>query len=727
MSRVNELKKFIKHDTQRRWTDEQILALTPKLRSELASYAEKDGKPVRRIHPELQELIAERGFTPADGRAAMTLMQDKTINPMIQSNAEWILSKGGNEIFTESESTLYMCNGDKVVRPLTPIPTNPSVPDRYPNLDVLTAFLGTLVSHKDGVWSNAMEQAWVKTFPTLGAAGVNALANFLSEILNTDDSWKSMPLTMKASMTGRNGAVFIRNVLNNLPREVYNYLNTKTVIEGMRALSKSDTGDWEYNMSEDGKFIVPEKVYEVRPHTKQDAAFSEEFPATFIYKGGWVPAARLPKVDPTSTASILAAKQKAVDVARGDSCIPSLIAKSQGFSGMTPEGAKILYFIISSTLECWRRGRVVDIRLTRDGDIVPLYCVLSYWKKQIIDNEFADFSLMTERGPWFFFLTAKRNSHLNVAVDIKELIVPAHNAKSVAIAFLDDSIKTKVDKNSDPVNHDLMSACVLPKDLPEEYVVKCPIYGTAFFPRDEVLIRNRQKGTKQEEFESHYRNVHVFGHGNASDFFGIATTFQDFKLVGATPGKKTLELVSIELECYSTREAWYRKVSSDINAIYQAVFNPKKTFSTISNLLVITKSKVSILSDLNGGSNPVGYSGKVFSKTETARKKFVLPGAEKPETTSGVPTTITTQAPAVKDDAPVMQSTKEPPKQVWRPKAFQAPPKEEEKAPALVDEPSQSSDSDDEGDGDQDEEGEEGESNEPDSAEDGNMVNLNDD
>jgi len=666
------IKQYVRDATTRKWTDAQILALSPKLRGELSRFATKDGKPIGKTSPELLELIERRGFMPADGRAALTLVQDKTINPMTQANSEWIASKGGNETFTTEKSTLYMCNGDKVVRPLTPIPANPARPDKYDNLDVVTAFCGTLVAHTDGVWSNSNEQAWVKVFPSLSASGVNDVACLVSRVLNDDEKWISLPQTARASITGRNGAVFIRDCLNGLSTALYNYLNTKIVVDAFGALIQAADGSWEIDCDETGKERVPTKMYTVLPKTDLDIQFSAQYPATFLYRGGWVPLGRMTKTDAKQTGSVLAARQKLIDTAKGDSAIPSLIAKSNGFSGITTEAAKIHYFLLSATIECWRRGKVANIRLTKDGDITLLYAALSYWQKKAEgDDRFT--SMNAYEGSWFYFLTAKRNAHLNVAVEVKELIISNHQESAVAVTYLNDTIKTKVDKTADPVNHDTASGFVLPMDLPRDYIVKCPIYGTAFFPLDSSLVRQKKKGTTKADLGKQYDSVKVYAHGNASDFYGIASSLEDLCLVGAEPAKEGLKLTPLSLVRFETREAWYGQVSKDITAVYQAVFSPKKTYSCITNLLVITKGKVTILADINGDdARSAPYAGKVFARGGYERKKFVLPVAG-PSTTSGATSVLTsTTSKAAPTSSSGLIDTMGPPPE--KKKAFVPPP-----------------------------------------------------
>jgi len=660
------IKQFINATSKRYWTDAQILALTPKMRAELSKYAEKDGKPVSKISPELATLIQQRGFSAADGRAALTMIQDKTINPMTESNTQWILSKGGNEVTTPEKNVLFMLNGERVVRPLTPIPTNPKVEDRYDNLDTLAAFCGTLVSHKDGIWSNASEQALAKMFPTLDSGGLNEVACLVAGLLNEDAEWKAMLLPTKASITGRNMAVFIRSALNNLSRTVYNYLNTKIVIGVFGVIVKAEDGTWEFTQDDEGELRIPSKLYTSLAKTPADIQFSTEYPATMIYRGGWIPRGRLPKVDVDQTSSLLAARQRAVDVVKGDVCMPTLLAKSAGFSGITLEGAKILYFCISATLSAWKRGKVADIRLVRDGDITPLYCSLSYWQQQI-KNQFKEEgseksdhpyeAMELHTGPWFYFMTAKRNAHLNVPVAIKELITHSHHEGAVAITYLDDTLKTSVDKTSGPVNHDVASATVLPADLPFDFIVKCPIYGTAFFPNDSALTRSQQKGTSKGEVGGQYTRVRVYEHGNAMDFMGIASTLEDLSLVGVENEKKgketVIKFVPIPLKYFPDRKSWYTRVSTDINSVYQAIFSPKKTYSPISNLLVITKGKVSVLQDLNSENAMSTFAGKVFVKGGFERKKFTPPAPTITAATGEKPVITTTPVTSVVAEKPM--------------------------------------------------------------------------
>jgi len=631
------IKKFITETATRKWTDAQIQALSPKLRLELSRYAERDGKPITHCSAEIQDLIKKRGFSPADGRAALAMLQDKTINPMTQSNSEWVLSKGGSEVFTPTTSTLYMLNGEKVSRPLTPIPSNPKMLDNYKNLDVLTALIGTFVAHTDGQWARANEQAWVKVFPSLRASGVGEVADLLAVILNENEMWTSLSQTSKAAVTGRNGAVFIRNALNSLSQVLYNHLNTVLMAEAFGVIEYDKvSNEWYVCLNEDGNESVPLKVYETKAKTELDKAFSKKYPCVLLYNGGWVPDARLPPVDPTQTTSILLARQKSVDVTKGDSCIPSLLAKSQAFCGLTNETAKVLYFMIGATLECWRRGKVVNIRLRQDGDITPLYCALTYWQERAKKDEM--FAAMTTTDSWFYFLPAGRNSHLNVAPAIKELILYNHQAAAVAIAYLNDGIKTKTEKAADPVNHDAASYYVLPPDLPTEYIVKGPIYGMAFFPNDDALKRVAMKGTSKDPPGKQYNGVRVYAHGNAMDFIGIASTLENLSLVGSElVGKATMVFVEIPLKEYTTRKAWYERVVADINMLYKSVFNPRVGFSPLCNLLVITKGKVTMLQSLEDDATVMGYQGKVFVRAGVAKRKLVIPGEQHENTAMKVP------------------------------------------------------------------------------------------
>jgi len=713
----NELRSFVTDNKKRAWTDDQIRALTPKQRNSLGKYSAFQGKSISSIDSELQALIDARGFFPGDGIAALKMMQEIPYNSMTQMESDSVVSKGGSQVTTLNDITLYTLSGEKVVRPNTPVPANPENSDRYSNLDVLAAFVGSLVSQSKGEWKIESPDRWVIMFPLLKIAGLNTVAQFTQKLLNTSPKWQAMRTIDKTSVTNINEAKFIRDTLNNLDVDAYNYLNTLICVEALCVVyyDKVDK-DWNITLGVDDKPLVPAFVYESKVKTRADQEFSDDYPAVFIYKGGWAPPARVLKVtDWGSTANIAAVTQKVVQVAGGGGSMPSLLASSLGFSGMTTEASQKLLFIIGATLSCWAGSRVVDIRLTSDGDIGPLYAALSYWQSQ----KFGEFAKMPDKNvtPWFCFLTSRRNVGINSAAAIRETIRDKHRSEAVAICVLKDQLKTKANKDDPVVDHDANSLEVLPGDLPTDYIVKTPIYGAAFFHKDNDVIRSFIKTSTPFKVPEQYNNVRVYAHGSARNFLGVASTFPSCSLKGIeyekTKKGPVPKLVDIPMKEFVTRESWYRNVNDSLLKVLAAMFNPKKTYSPLANLLVITKGKMNMLVSVTDDAES-GFAQKVFVRQTKEKMKFMI-GMAPVSTDSFRPVVDST----VQKEEPVNKKETNPEQQIVVPDQH-----EDEKGD------SSSGDEDDDGaeDGTEDEEGESEEKKQEDDLVDQTMMsNLNDD
>jgi len=631
----------IEGSTKGKWTLEQIASLKPAQRQSLAAYS----PGVTEVKDtELIELIRVRGCTVADSLAAMTMVQGPKVTLVKQTREEVVLSKGGMTFGTEKKLTTVLPTGDKYEAANTPIPCEGL--DRWPNIDAVSALLSDLVALDGEKWVERKIDGY-KAFPQVKMAGLRKAGRVLAKILENTDAWKNMEAKDKLSTSGITLMKFVRSAIASLTETQFNYLNTIIVVDIYGVIEKGRDGNWLIGEDADGNEL-PKHFYTEKEKTSSDNVLMAQYPSVFLYKGGWVPKVKAVQVDPNLTSSVLLAQQKLIEFAGGDSNPPSILASGKDFTSMITESSKRLYFLLSATLASWAKGKVVDIRLTSDSEIHQLWSILSYWQSKIVMEKPEVFQQMTiyPVTDWFNFLPASRNKGLNVAPDIHALIRSRHRETAVAVCYLKDGIKTKTSADGPPPDHEQNSYFVLPDDLPLEYIVKCPVYGAAFFPKDDSVIRTLGKSSAKESPQKEaqkkiYQNLEVYAHGTAKGLYGVVSTFAELELIGRKmDGKKPL-WVKVKLLKFPTRADWYRRVAKDILEVYAAPFKPVVRYSPICNLIVMTKGKMMLqLQDVNGEDGVITVE-KTFQKT--MERKAYRPGTLTTVVTPPVPV-MTTQS-----------------------------------------------------------------------------------
>lgn len=621
------------------WTLEQIMALSDKQREKLAAYV-PGAVPVN--DPHLEKLIQERGWRTADSLLAFRVKSNPKYSFSKQTNEEIVMSRGGAIETSLKQVKVTLPTGEVYVTPNTPIPANHAFPDKYDNVDAVAVFVSSLVETKDGKWVPTRIDKW-SCFTVMKIVGLKKVANALCTILNHSDSWKSREQTERLSTTGVTALKFIRTIVSQLTEAQFDYLNTLIVVEAFGVLEKDDTDSWVYGEDEHGE-TLPTSFYEEKELKKHHMKFLSDYPAVFIYRGGWVPKVKIAKTDLALTSSMEAIHKKVSEFSGGDKSAPSLLASAKGYSSMPVSGVKKIAWIVSAVLGAWARGSKVDIRLTSDGDINPLWVLLSYHQNNIVTHKPALFEEINKLPveDWFTFLTSHRNTSLNLPAHIQALVRGKHRKDAVAIGWIKDALKTKTDKKDNAPDHDANSWNVLPQDLPENFIIRCPIYGDAFFMHDEDIARSQQKKSAIETFagkarKSTYDKVQVYAYGSARGFYGVASTVDAF-LVGI----ENKEWVKVEMERFTKRKEWYGQVQKDLVAVYGAPFRPVVRYSPISNLFFFTRGRVNLISQLITEEGDLVQAGKVFQAVSLKKKAFTSKFGAK-----SVPTSTADQLPKV--------------------------------------------------------------------------------
>jgi len=629
--------------------------------------------------PFLEDLVKLRGWSPADSVLAYSLIQTSKVAIKKQTMEEVVMAKGGMIVGSPKEITMTLPTGDKVRVPNTPIPSSGET-DRWEYIDPVTGLVADIVQVDGDKWVPKKCDAW-KVFPSLNLTGLRKVATVLCVILNSTDEWKGKDATERAGTTGIAHMKFIRTAINSISEEQFNYLNTLIVVDMFGVIEKKE-GVWVLGEDMDGK-EYPRSFWTTKAKKKGDEKLLSSYPEVFLYKGGWVPKVKTVQVDTGLTSSVVLAQQKLIEFAGGDSGPSKLLASGKDFTSMLSENGKKIYFYLSATLAAWARGCVVDIRLISDGDIHYLWSVLSYWRDRISKDstEFADMQ-KHDIVDWFNFIPAARNKSLNVAPEIYAVIRTRHREGAVAVCCLKDELKTKVDKNAPPLDHERNSFNVLPADLPAMFIIKCPIYGQAFFLKDGDVVRMMQKGsTKDEKFDrSLYESVKVYSHGSARNFYGVASTLSDLSLMGRTVEKGVSSWTPVKLEQYVTRKAWYARVAKDILEVYAAPFRAVVRYSPICNLLVITKGKLNIkLQDVNGEEGAITVD-KVFHRSVEKKPYRIGENVDPSPSSTATPYVPLSSAPIPSQKAYIVkEAEKDSTPKVYVPMAKEKDEPEEEK------------------------------------------------
>lgn len=638
------LLNFSENVAKRSWTDEEIRSFTFAERKSLVAYKPGVSEPP----PKIKALLArkEGAWTKADAMFAATVNQSGSLDLSRRTFEEAAVSQGGSVEATDKTITFYALTGERYSVVNTPIPQEPKEVDNYENLDNVSSLCASVVHVHGGKWECKNEAVWNPVFPGVSTAGIIHLASAVKSLLNDCEDWKAMKETGKSSTTGIVALRFVRRQLNKLDKWSYDYINTIICVDVLRVMYKDEDGAWCLSLDDDEKSLIPQKVWTQRSKTPEHKKIMKKFPCVFTYNGGWVPPARVPlPVDP-SLGDVIVAHQKVREFENGGDSAPALLASMKDYTGMITDNFKRIYFIVSAVLGVWSLGKVVDVRLTNDGDLNTLWVLLNYWCEKIkseLDAEVPNSMFLAMKdvnSEWFKFLPASRDSVGNPSITIKKSLINNHREGAVAVGVSKARLHTKAEKD-EIVDHEDHAFTVLPVDLPSSYVLKCPVYGSAFFLRDPAVQKVLAKKTVLKEDIQRYQKVIVQAFGSARDFQGVVTTLENFSLVGQQVEKivpasvktdgssdtpsvvaRTIvkrRFVKVPLTVVPTLKEWYFAVLRSLGNVYSAPWKPVSRFSPITNLLLVSKGKVSLVnSDLGGEGS--GFQGQVFPKSTKSRQ-----------------------------------------------------------------------------------------------------------
>lgn len=638
----------------RKWSDKQIESLGETDRKALAKYNPK--LTANGISVALQQMISKLGFSPADGIYAASLRNvRKTLHLSNVTPGEAIV-QGGHVVVDKDTVTVVRTSGVQTL-PNTPILGNIDEPDLRSNLDNVTAICSCIVKVSKGNWVDNNSQEWSDRF-NVSPAGMKMLAESVIHVLTHSKDWTALSPISRQGITGIPMMRFIRRVLNNTTKSNYDLLNTIIVVDALQVVKRGRKGAWLKVTDAEGKPVVPDAAYTIRPFSPKDKGAIRDYPCVFNYTGGYIPGVKAFQSSPdtTSTSAMASFNQEVGTWAQGSNSPVTLLASGKGYATQLTDNTKRQLFLISASLSAWTEGMPVLIRLPSLGDFVPVLSSLQYWQKKILDQSPEMFKRILEysdgeQKAWFKFILPNQSKTINNPQVMAHCVSKSEPGFAV-IFVMDVSLPQKSDKAQQEPDWDTYSFTAIPPELGAHYIGITTVYGPAFFSKDvameKVLKSKSSSGTKPLE------GCHVYSFALAKDFQAVISSFPSLALVGreltrvvvpvttAVPTSATsttttpspsVPPVSVTQEqwvqfrpvYHATRASWYETVKRDIYSLLEFPWRPVVRSSPIVNLLFITKGKAELNTAMWVAGGGSAFVGKVFAPEKGTNIVFEAP------------------------------------------------------------------------------------------------------
>lgn len=628
--------QFVKN-SERKWKDAEIENLPDSDRRMLAIYNPTITKTG--ISENLRSLIAERGFSPADGIFAAGLKHMKKTLSLSSVTPGEAAVQGGHIVVDKDFVTVIKTTGTQTL-PNTPILGHIDEVDTRSNLDTLTAICCSIVRVSKGVWVDNRSQDWSDRY-AVSPAGMKKLSDALIIVLTDSVLWKSMSTIARQGVTGIPHMRFVRRVLNSLPKCDYDLLNNIVVVDALEVIKPGKKSQWLKTVDSHGKPIVPESTYEMRAFNSKDKKALRFYPCAFTYIGGFVPPVKpfSSSPDVSSTAAMASFNREVSQWVQGSTSAITLLASGKGFATQLTENTKRQLFMISATLSSWTEGVPALIQLASLGDFVPILSSIQYWQKKILDQKPALFDGMLkysdgEEKPWFKFTLPNVNQIINNP-QIMTHCVNRPEPGWTTIFVMDASLPQKSEKSQQDPDWDTYSFTAYPTHLGEKYIGMCTIFGPAFFPNDTAM--EKQLKSKSVSHCKPFVGCHVYSYGLAKDFQGIISSYSSLKLVGRhlveVPGadkviSKVEDWTIITPVLCETRAGWYERVRRDLYSMFEFPWRPVTRSSPIVNLLFVTKGKAELNTSMWMAESGSAFVGKVFPQPKGSNIVFKAPKSD---------------------------------------------------------------------------------------------------
>jgi len=636
------------------WSDKQIESLGETDRKALAKYNPK--LTANGISVALQQMIAKLGFSPADGIYAASLRNvRKTLHLSNVTPGEAIV-QGGHVVVDKDTVTVVRTSGVQTL-PNTPILGNIDEPDLRDNLDNVTAICSCIVKVSKGNWVDNNSQEWSDRF-NVSPAGMKTLAEAVIYVLTHSKDWTALSPIARQGITGIPMTRFIRRVLNSTTKSNYDLLNTIIVVDALQVVKKGRKGTWLKVTDAEGKSVVPDSAYTIRPFNAKDKGAIRDYPCVFHYAGGYIPGVKAFQSSPdiTSTSAMASFNQEVGTWAQGSNSPVTLLASGKGYATQLTDNTKRQLFLISASLSAWTEGMPALIRLPSLGDFVPVLSSLQYWQKKILDQTPEMFKRIVEYSPdgeqkaWFKFILPNQSKTINNP-QVMAHCVPKAEPGFAVIFVMDVSLPQKSDKAQQEPDWDIYSFTAIPHELGAHYIGITTVYGPAFFSKDvameKVLKSKSSSGAKPLD------GCHVYSFALAKDFQAVISSFPSLALVGrelirvvtptttasTTSSTSTTSTVPVQPPVsvtqeqwiqfhpvhHATRASWYETVKRDIYSLLEYPWRPVVRSSPIVNLLFITKGKAELNTSMWVAGGGSAFVGKVFPPEKGTNIVFQAP------------------------------------------------------------------------------------------------------
>lgn len=620
--------EFVKDNQPSNWTREDFLSMT---RKDLRYFAVWNG--VACVLPKsYAERIAAKPMNVAAAALATEVYSTNESRNVASVRPETHLNTNGGS-FTYYPKTVEQVklSGPVSIRQNAPIPARFEETERYSNLVAVSAFSQT-VKVKDGVWrSNVNIDSWNKVCGhqdcEIDVPKLKAFSEQLVGLLSKDGVWLSMSQVARNAVTGGEAMCFVREALNRLEPDLYDWINTKIVCEVLRTFYRV-RDKWAFTLKSGKKErLISEKCYEKKkPSDKLARTLAGKYPGCYWYKGGVAPSAQFPSIegDLKSTLSNVA---KATEILGSDSSTSAILAQMRGYSALTDDYGKRIQWILGTVLGLWSTGKEAAIRLTTTGDVDLLASSLNKWRAKIKADLPEKFCTVTSEGMTvnsmkFSFILAQSKDKFKVNVIFHPLIRSRVPAGAVIVYYNEASLPSSHTKGEKP-DYDMLSSNLVGEDIRgisqelgsdrqdlgeqgkvevgevNDYVVYTIIYGAAPFQSDPAVQRAMVSRTLKIGMWK--KPVRVYSWGTAAKFHGVLTTLPAYQLIGwgmekvgdsyVLPERESSnKFVSIRPAQVITQEEWYRKVAVDARMQPFAFLNPISRYSPISNLPFMSKA-----------------------------------------------------------------------------------------------------------------------------------------
>lgn len=586
------------------WTTEELKAIDKKI---LHKMARSNGDATVGIPEEIKKQMKAKGFSDLDRKHAMEMLETSEEKSTAHSRPEAFLNTNGGRMHYKPDTVVYTAlSGEVKERANSPIPAEFGEAEARSNVIQVAALCSQFVSVQAGEWKSSVNLVpYVTHFKgtELNTAALPMLTTKICVILNEDNVWDTLPLVIRAGVTGIAAMVFVRQALNRCSRSSYDVLNTSIVCDLFRVFQKVGQ-QWIRVMKDKKTPLLPDSMYEVADCDDETfEVLQDSYPGCYRYLGGELITPYMPEADGTLSSALRAAQRMRELQGPSDSTT-AILAGMRGYSGLTDEFGKRVQSCVSIVLYLWSLGRKVDLQLLTVGDISIFQSSFTYWRSIITNKEKPLAHWNSELACDLIYLLPGVEDMQKIPQAYRSFIRDYPRDDAVSVHWTKVQLPTAEEKKK-VIDYDKSSELIVPRYAhPRDFVAFTTIFGAIPFPQDPLTARRVQQSLcpldwYQRPDSKKVTDLYVYKHSNCSGFRGILSTIADLHLVGHgyplmpdLPGRdltrETLHFIS--LERVATESAWYEEVCEDASLQAVSFMAPRTRYSPISNLLRMSKN-----------------------------------------------------------------------------------------------------------------------------------------